>query len=1329
MLLHSRTDVENFRHVNSITHEGKVLLVATDSDGVLWYSVKQDGFEDSYLRAEPAHRTGWETWKRLPLPGRRKNERGEWQDEENPDDPSVIEQENKELTVTREGDTKGRLIMRSRYNTYGQSAVAPVQLVSGLGHLYVFRQSKTGTLLADRFVLDGMTNQLVRKLEVRFKRSGQRYQPLQATQHGKPGQLASVDSLDFRDANSRAFYEPTTELGWINKLHQGWFAVVLVPTTDHDVNRWHVFAYNSETEKVEIISIRASEQGLFDVKDHFVSHPQPTQISGIIRRSLNLTNSDDRPLKVVNGIAATKYDIQTERQTKDGPQLLRESTRIMLAIPTDDGNTATLSFAVASDGTLSRISEKPEGTDKPLRVTEREIMLPLNTLDEIKAIGDSTPPLHGQITALKRSDDDRVVVTTDPTSLGQLGQGDFVTIEGTASFDGHYEHAKVPDQEKHKFSVGLKTPGSIGAWSKLEKEKTGLIFDGIITGLERNGDSIEVTSPGHGLHHDAAVQIDATHDCNGVYQVAAIDGSEFTLERKWQPGQAINLKREADKRRGIQFDEARAYIETPVLELDDPASEKPCGSTYSAWIYIPRERGAHDRLLLAQKDESVRLMLSSGHVVLEVSGFEPLEDPEPIPGGEWVHYAAVVPSTQSRLNSADAVTLSLCRNGLKVTSPDLGAGSLKVVEKTQKRPQEETLKKLQLNDKGRKNTIGADVSISGDSAIVAATTLPGSQYTFVLGAAYIFTRSGKAWNQAQKLQADGRESAGYGFGLRVGISGHTAIVADPVLGAAYLFGRQDGKWNQLEKLQSSAGSSDTAFAQSVAISGNTVLVGANTLDIWNAGSIHFFTCMESGGCDDGQRLQASDKMKNQYFGHCVAIDGDLAIVGTDGTTGQPGAAYVFMRQNGTWVETKKLQAEVKLKDNGFGRSVAISGDKVVVGAPRAAHGEGAAYVFTRQNNDWMQAQTLQAEDKHVGGNFGQSVAIDGGTVIVGTGGKISRPGSGSAYVFKRQNGEWTQTDKLHQEARSGFGISVAICGTTAFIGAHGNPVGDVFHWAFQRPPGSKSQRRTAFWIGGNSAADADGAVKLAEVQIWNRARSPQEIKDSMFLTLSGQETDLAGYWRLGGIVPGDPRTVVDFSVHGRDATVIGDVFVADRSLDRHLNATDDGGKAIAATAFVNEDLFAVSQRAKYVESFEFRVDGGVNPADHLFSFSYWGKKSRGSDGRIPEKPEQADKLFAVNASSFKPVTDVVAASQGWYIASCSFIVPDGVTLVRSFGIAKVTGGWNLLHFRKHRVTCVSDRITEERLTDGVKFMPVKQAGAKDARAALNADWEEAAPLY
>ena len=551
------------QHINTIAHEGKVVVLTTENDGKIRYTVKQDGFEDSYLNTKEAERTGWEKWQELEFP------------KEEKDDQSVIDKETAELT-----DQKGAFILKSRYRTDTETAVAPVQAISALGHIYIFRQSQSNTLLVDRFVLDGMTNKLNRKLEVRFKRSKQKHTPTKNMNKGSNGVLNNIDTLDFRDADGNFFYEPTTELCLVNNLHQGWFSVVLVPTIENDVHRWHIFAYNSQTKKVELTTIRTSEEGLFEVKDYTIFEEinetlVPRQIPGIIKRTLDISGTT-----ITNGLTATKYDLQQEQQTQSGEmQLLKTATRLMLAIPTDKG-AATLNFAIAGDGTLAEIDETADKTI--LRSKTREILLPLNTLDEIKALADRTPPPQGMITGLAEGTDEddaeNLVKIATQGQASELTNGDLVKIMGTSDYQGLYQTKTV---DENTFDIDLGLTQGLGYWEKEEEEEGGLIFDGMITAYEKTADGkLRVTCPNHGLDNGDEVQIAGTENYNNSYPIKKLDDTHFVIERKWATGSAINIKLVSRRRRGIVFDGVDDHIALP--EMNHNYSQ---GITIEAWVW------------------------------------------------------------------------------------------------------------------------------------------------------------------------------------------------------------------------------------------------------------------------------------------------------------------------------------------------------------------------------------------------------------------------------------------------------------------------------------------------------------------------------------------------------------------------------------------------------------------------------------------------------------------------------------------------------------------------------------------------------------------------
>jgi hypothetical protein len=618
---------DKLQHISTITHESKIVVFATDAEGKISYTVKQDGFEDSYLNTPADQRTGWENWQTLEFP-------------DEADDQSVVEKEKAELTHQQ---NTSQYLLKSLYKTENITAVAPVQVIAALEHIYVFRQSTSNTLLVDRFVLDGMTNKLNRKLEVRFKRSKRKHTPTKNMQQGSNG-LVNVDTLDFRDANGKFFYEPTTELCLVNNLHKGWFSVVLVPTIENDVYRWHIFAYNSQTKKVELTTIRASEAGLFEVKDYTVFEESkdslvPRKIPGVIKRTLDI-----KDVTVTNGLSATKYDLQQAQETQSGEeQLLKTATRLMLAIPTDKG-AAVFSFAIAGDGTLGEINKNPDS--KLIRSRQREVLLPLNTLDEIKAIGDTTPPPQGIISGFAAGTDeedieDLVKISTDG-GASKLANYDLVKISGTSDYQGLYPTIKV-DQDT--FDIDIPLDRGLGYWEREDQEEGGLIFDGMITAYQKTADGkLRVTCANHGLQNGDQVQITGTEDYNDTYPVQKIDDTHFVIERKWAMGEAVNVKLVSQKRRGIVFDGVDDYISLP--EMNHNFSE---GFTVEAWVWYDSLK-SHSRIIDFGNGAGVDNILfanqaTSSELYLGIQGqeYQSIKTSSGVlETGKWIHLAFTI---------------------------------------------------------------------------------------------------------------------------------------------------------------------------------------------------------------------------------------------------------------------------------------------------------------------------------------------------------------------------------------------------------------------------------------------------------------------------------------------------------------------------------------------------------------------------------------------------------------------------------------------------------------------------------------------------------------
>ncbi len=202
------------------------------------------------------------------------------------------------------------------------------------------------------------------------------------------------------------------------------------------------------------------------------------------------------------------------------------------------------------------------------------------------------------------------------------------------------------------------------------------------------------------------------------------------------------------------------------------------------------------------------------------------------------------------------------------------------------------------------------------------------------------------------------------------------------------------------------------------------------------------------------KITASDGAAGDFFGSSVAISGDTAIVGAyfgDGNATDSGSAYVYRRDEGgvdNWGEVTKITASDGVSSQHFGEGVAISGDTAIVGAREGAGNEsmsGSAYVYRRDQggvDNWGEVTKITASDGAAGDFFGRWVAISGDTAIVGAYfGDGNATDSGSAYVYRRDEGgvdNWGQVTKITASdgaASDTFGGSVAISGDTAIVAA------------------------------------------------------------------------------------------------------------------------------------------------------------------------------------------------------------------------------------------------------------------------------------------------------
>lgn len=445
---------------------------------------------------------------------------------------------------------------------------------------------------------------------------------------------------------------------------------------------------------------------------------------------------------------------------------------------------------------------------------------------------------------------------------------------------------------------------------------------------------------------------------------------------------------------------------------------------------------------------------------------------------------------------------------------------------------------VKASNTGLEDSFGLSVAVSGDTMVVGvpfddsdATVIDGDASNNARtdsGAAFVFVRVAGVWTQQAYLKAD---NAGQGdeFGGAVAIDGDRIVVGaeleDSIAtgidgdgnnddledhGAAYIFDRTDGDWQQVAYLKGpDAGVVGGRFGDnwgiSVAVSGRLVAMGSIREDSSSQVDFENNEASNSGavvvferGSEDWRRvayIKAPNIDDQDDFGRSLAIDGNSLVIGAPGEDGQfpgiqdgslltgngapnSGAAYVFVRGGDGWAFQAYLKASTlpdpAIGRYSFGASVALDGNRIVVGAPGEGSpatgvgvgpddevfteatrlvGAGAAYVFDRTGDTWDQVAYLKASNTEASDSFGVAVAVSGETVVVGAlgeDGASASPGvgvdegdntagtSGAAYIFRRVAGVWSHlayVKAAFPEAIDRFGNAVDLDGSTLVFGA------------------------------------------------------------------------------------------------------------------------------------------------------------------------------------------------------------------------------------------------------------------------------------------------------
>lgn len=361
--------------------------------------------------------------------------------------------------------------------------------------------------------------------------------------------------------------------------------------------------------------------------------------------------------------------------------------------------------------------------------------------------------------------------------------------------------------------------------------------------------------------------------------------------------------------------------------------------------------------------------------------------------------------------------------------------------------------KLRAADPAPGDLFACALSLDGDTAAIGS--LRDDDRGADSGSLYIYRRVGDAWSQRAKLTAAGGaagDQLGYAVGLdggRLAAGAPFRAAAGPRSGAVHLFVSGEGGWVESGELVPAGLGANDELGRAVAVSGATVAAGAPGDDERgsSAGAVWVFD-LDSGAA---VRLTAGDGAAGDGFGLAVALTGDRLLVGApyhDAGGAQAGAAYLFERAGGVWSQRAKLTAADRRSGALFGSSVALSGSRAAVGARldgAAGAAAGAVYVFAEAGGGWAQEARPVPAGLTAGDQLGISVALAGDALLAGLRfADDGAPDAGAAVLFVRGAAGWEESERLVADqpgAGDELGFAVALAEDVALAGAYRNDAG------------------------------------------------------------------------------------------------------------------------------------------------------------------------------------------------------------------------------------------------------------------------------------------------
>jgi len=324
---------------------------------------------------------------------------------------------------------------------------------------------------------------------------------------------------------------------------------------------------------------------------------------------------------------------------------------------------------------------------------------------------------------------------------------------------------------------------------------------------------------------------------------------------------------------------------------------------------------------------------------------------------------------------------------------------------------------------------GTSIAVDKHTAVIGAP-FHINENNVQTGAAYVFSKQRNQWQYETKLSPDIEEFTT--FGMEVAIDKNVIAVTSG--NSVYVFERSGNSWNLVSKLEPEDDDPRDQYGAGLAVNGNFIAVGDP--DFRDYGSVHIYE-RKAYGWQLAERIFASNGSVADGFGTDVSLSVNTLLT----SSSLINAGYIFNRRGNNWNESDILVPNDPAPLR-FGASVSLSGNAAVIGRPLdndVAVSAGAAYIFERSRNSWIQVKKLTDSAGNEEDRLGHAVAIDKRLIAVGAPGIGDVPGK--AYFAKKQGNNWSDLLSLESnviQPGDQFGFSVAVSMKTVLVGAPGD---------------------------------------------------------------------------------------------------------------------------------------------------------------------------------------------------------------------------------------------------------------------------------------------------